>query len=65
MSWAKWRDNPCAAIGFDEAYVLGLYESLGLRAQTVIYGDWSRREPTGLKDYQDRVLALKPEARPR
>jgi SAM-dependent methyltransferase len=65
VSWAKWRDNPCAAIAFDEAYVLGLYESLGLRAQTVIYGDWSRREPTGFKDYQDRVLALKPEARPR
>jgi SAM-dependent methyltransferase len=59
VSWARWRDNPCAAIAFDEEYVLRFYESLGLRAQTVVYGDWSRREPTGFKDYQDRVLAMK------
>lgn len=62
VSMAMLPDNPCAAIAFDEKWVLECYEELGLRAQTVVHGRWSGRETNGyFPDYQDRILARKPD----
>lgn len=59
VSWVRLPDNPCAAIAYDEAYVLGFYESLGLRAQRVLHGSWSGTRSEGYDDFQDIVLAFK------
>lgn len=59
VSWAMEPENPCAAIAFDEAYVLETFELVGLHAQLVLHGTWSGRVPDGLVDAQDRVLAVK------
>lgn len=49
--------NPESAIGFDEAYVLGLYERCGLKIRDrVYYGSWCGR--TEFLSYQDLILAL-------
>jgi SAM-dependent methyltransferase len=61
VSWARYPDNPCAAIAFDERYVLRTYESMGLRPQHVIHGSWCGGQAEGYKDYQDMVLARKRE----
>ncbi len=51
-------DNPCAAIAFDEAYILEFLEHTGLRPQLVLHGGWSGDTAEGLVDAQDRILAV-------
>ena len=49
--------NPESAIGYDEAYVLGLYERCGLKIRDrVHYGSWCGRAE--FLSYQDLVLAF-------
>src|SRR5690606_2357473 len=60
VSWVMEPENPCAAIAFDEAYVLESLERVGLRPEFVSHGTWSGRVPAGLVDAPDRVLAVEP-----
>ncbi len=49
--------NPESAIGYDEAYVLGLYERCGFKIRDrVYYGSWCGR--AGFLSYQDLILAF-------
>ncbi len=59
VSWAMERDNPCAAIAFEDAFVLETLASSGLQPQFVAHGTWSGRVPDGLVDAQDRILAVR------
>jgi len=59
VSWAMDSANPCAAIAFDEPYVLECLEGAGLRPQFIAHGRWSGRTPDGLFDAQDRILAVR------
>lgn len=52
-------DNPCAAIAFDEAFVLDSLAAVGLRAQGVVHGTWSGRRPDGVVDAQDRIVTVR------
>jgi hypothetical protein len=56
---SRW--NPEAAVAFDEAYVLSLYERNGLAlAAAPARGTWwSGRAPSGYADYQDRLVAVR------
>lgn len=59
VAWVTDAANPCAAIAFDEPYVLESLERAGLRPQLVAHGTWAGRVPDGLVDAQDRILAVK------
>lgn len=50
-------DVPEEAIAFEEAWVTGLYEKLGLRILHLDYGSWCGRDH--YLSYQDLVLAVK------
>lgn len=49
--------NVDSAVGYDEKYVLELFEKNGLTIQTVIYGAWSNRPPVSGGSYQDIIIA--------
>lgn len=52
------REKPELAIGYDEKYVVELYEKCGLEIkQPVAYGSWCGRE--NYYSYQDQILAFK------
>lgn len=59
VSWTMDVQNPCAAVAFDETYVLETMEGAGLRPQFLSHGTWCGRIPDGLVDAQDRVLAVR------
>lgn len=59
ISWVMDAKNPCAAIAFDESWVLHLLEDAGLRTQVVLRGAWAGGRPDGIIDAQDRLLAVK------
>lgn len=51
-------ESPEVAVGFDEEYVVGLYERSGLEIRKPIYyGWWSGREDS--ISYQDQIVAFK------
>lgn len=50
-------DVPEQAIAFDESWIEGLYERLGLRVVRLDYGSWCGREK--YLSYQDLILAVK------
>lgn len=51
-------EQPELAIGFDEGYVVGLYERFGLEIRRPIYyGSWCGRED--FVSYQDQIVAFK------
>ncbi len=49
--------TPEAALAFDEGFVRGLYEELGLSIETVEYGHWAQADSTF--QLQDMVVAVK------
>lgn len=52
------RERPELAIGFDEGYVSGIYEQLGLEIKRPIsYGSWCGRKT--FISYQDQIVAFK------
>jgi SAM-dependent methyltransferase len=54
------RRNPEAAVAYEEAFVLGLYQKHGLDlTQPVWYGLWSGRPLSGYGGYQDRLVAVR------
>ena len=59
FSWVLDPKNPCAAIAFDERWVLELLEAAGLRTQFILRGAWAGGKPDGIRDAQDRLLAVK------
>lgn len=59
VSWVIEEKNPCAAIAFDEPFVLEALDRVGLLPQFVAHGTWSGRVPDGLVDTQDRILAVR------
>lgn len=55
---AMSREKPEAAIGYDENYVIGLYEKCGLEIRRPIsYGSWCGRE--NYYSYQDQIVAIR------
>jgi SAM-dependent methyltransferase len=55
------RRNPEAAVAYEEAFVLGLYQKHGLAlTQPVWYGLWSGRPLSGYGGYQDLLVAVRP-----
>ena len=57
-SRAVSRESPEEAIGYDESYIIGLYEKHGLQIKRpIIYGSWCAR--LEFVSYQDQILSFK------
>ena len=57
VSKTTLKENPEAAIAFDEAYVRALYDKLGLSIEATEYGLWA--DPNSPYQLQDMVVARK------
>ena len=57
VSKTTLKQNPEAAIAFDEAYVRRLYQSCGLEIIDIEYGVWAR--PDSSYQFQDMIIARK------
>ena len=57
VSKTTLKQNPEAAIAFDEAYVRRLYQSCGLEIVDIEYGVWAR--PDSSYQFQDMIIARK------
>lgn len=58
VSRTTTRQNPEAAIGFDEGFVRELYARVGLTISAIEYGAWA--QPGSSFQFQDMVIATKP-----
>ena len=54
------RRKPESAVAYEEAFVMGLYQEVGLTlAKPAGYGSWSGRAPSGYTGYQDLLVGRK------
>lgn len=59
VSWVKNTDNPSELIAYDTQYVLKALKLAGFMVHARMRGSWDGLRPTGLADYQDRILSIR------
>ena len=60
VSWVTDIRNPAAVVIYDTQYVLAALERAGFIVHARITGKWKKgRSPTGIDDYQDRILSTR------
>ena len=59
VSWTRNIEVPAEMVAYDTRYVMKTLELMGFAVHARMRGNWDGLPPTGIADYQDRILSTR------